>query len=78
MPNFSYPLHIWDCAICDTVHHHVEIHIEVLDHVYECIDEHHEHGIERPAAECKQGMDQKERTPCLDESSGVRSSVVEY
>jgi hypothetical protein len=78
MPDFSYPFQIWDSTVRDTVHHHVELHVEVADHVHKRIDERHGHGLEGPATDCKQRMDKKERAPFLYKSSGIRCSVVEY
>jgi hypothetical protein len=78
MPNFGYPVQIWDSTVGDTVHHHAELHIEVTNHVHKRIDERHVHGLEGPAADCKQGMYKKERAPVLYKSSSVRRSVVEY
>ena len=78
MPNFSCPVQIWDSTVRDTVYHHVELHIEVVDHVHKRTDERHGHGLEGPTADCKQCMYKKERAPFLYKSSSVRCSVVEY
>ena len=78
MPNFGCPVQIWDSTIGDTVHHHVELLIEVAKHVHKRTDERHGHGLEGPAADCKQGLYKKERAPVPYKSSGVRCSVVEY
>ena len=78
MPDFGYPVQIWNSTVRDTAHHHVEFHVEVSDHVYERAEERHGHDLEGPAAEGKQCMYKKERTPFLYKSSGIRCSMVEH
>ena len=78
MPNFGYPVQIWDSTVGDTVHHHVELPIEVTNHVHKRTDERHGDGREGPAAYCKQCMYKKERAPVPYKSSSVRCGVVEY
>ena len=78
MPNFCYPIQIWDSAVHSAVHHHVEFHIEEADHVHKRIDESHGHGLKGPAADCKQHMYKKERTPLVYKCSRIWCSVVKY
>jgi len=53
MPKFGYPVQIRDSTVRNTVHHHVEFHIEVAEHVHKRIDEHHGHGLKGPATDRK-------------------------
>jgi len=78
MPDFGYPIQIWDSAVRNTVHHHVEFHIEVAHHVHECTDECHAHGLKGPATDCKQCMYKKERALFPYESNSIWCGVVEY
>ena len=78
MPNFGYPVQIWDSAVRNTIHHHVEFRIEEADHVHKRIDEHHEHGLKGPATDRKQCMYEKEGAPFLYKPGSVWCSVVEY
>jgi len=78
MPNFGYPIQIWDSAVRNTFHHHIEVHIKVADHVHECTDERRVHGLKGPATDCKECVYEKERALFRYKSSGIRCSVVEY
>ena len=78
MPYFGYPIQVRDSTIRDTVHQHVELCVDVTDHVHKRPDEHHQHGFEGPATDRKQRMDKKERVPFLYKSSGIRCGVVKY